>query len=270
MAGPITGTYAHRVREMVEAWPERPGIPELEATLRRLSQWRSLVLAQTCIAHAGGPRIVGGPFQGMEYVSLATEGALTPRLLGTYESELHPHLARLAQQGLDCVIDVGCAEGYYAVGLARMMPAATVHAHDIDEKARYACAALAERNGVADRVVVGGEFKPEDFEAFAGRRCLVIVDAEGAELDILRPDLSPALAGMHLIVETHDVYRPGALAELTRRFTPTHDIVREDCRMKVLDPIPRWLAALSLLDQALAVWEWRLAPTPWLVMTPRG
>ena len=45
----------------------------------------------------------------------ATEGALIPRLLGTYECELHPHLAALSAEGLDCVIDVGCAEGYYAV-----------------------------------------------------------------------------------------------------------------------------------------------------------
>src|SRR6202008_1532945 len=104
-------------------------------------------------------------------------------------------------QGLDDIIDVGCAEGYYAVGLARLAPQATVHAFDIDEAARTACAELARRNGVAERVRIGGAFPPEGFEAFAGRRVLVMVDAEGAELDVLRPDLAPSLAGMSLIVE---------------------------------------------------------------------
>jgi precorrin-6B methylase 2 len=163
---------------------------------------------------------------------------------------------------------VGCAEGYYAVGLARMMPDVTVYAYDIDAKARAACAELAEKNGLSDRVIVGGEFAPDGFEAFAGRRMLVMVDAEGAELDILQPALSPALAGMNVIVETHDLYRPHALATMAERFAPTHDIVRVDQQPKTFD-MPPWLRELPHLDQLLAVWEWRIQPTPWLVMTPR-
>jgi hypothetical protein len=150
-----------------------------------------------------------------------------------------------------------------------MMPGAVVHAHDIDEAARLACAELAARNGVADRVIVGGEFKPDGFEAFAGRRVLVMVDAEGAEIDILQPALSPALAHMNVIVETHDVYRPGALALMTERFAATHDIVRVDQQLKVFT-LPPWLQALPHLDQLLATWEWRASPTPWLVMRPKA
>jgi precorrin-6B methylase 2 len=224
-------------------------------------------LSNTFIAHHG-PRIAGGPFAGMEYVTRATEGALIPRLLGTYESELHPHLRAFADAGLDLVVDVGCAEGYYAVGLARMMPAVTVQAYDIDPAARAACAELAARNGVSERVIVGGEFAPDGFQAFAGRRVLVMVDAEGAEVDILQPALSPALAGMNVIVETHDLYRPRALATLMERFSPTHDILRVDQQPKAFD-LPAWLQELPHLDQLLAVWEWRAAPTPWLVMTPK-
>ena len=74
--------------------------------------------------------IRSGPFAGMRYVDTATEGALVPRLLGTYESELHPYLKRFAAEGCEDVIDVGCAEGYYAVGLARLMPGALVHGGD--------------------------------------------------------------------------------------------------------------------------------------------
>jgi hypothetical protein len=116
--------------------------------------------------------------------------------------------------------------------------------------------------------VIGGEFAPDGFEAFAGRRALVMVDAEGAEVDILQPALSPSLSGMSVIVETHDLYRPGAMAAMIERFSPTHDIVRVDQQPKVFD-MPPWLADLPHLDQLLAVWEWRGAPTPWLVMRPK-
>jgi len=268
MAMSMTTHYGALARQRIAAWPPEPSAEELNELLRTLGRWRSRMLANTFIAHHGA-QVLGGPFAGMAYASEAAEGALIPRLLGTYESELHPHLAAFAAAGIDTVIDVGCAEGYYAVGLARLMPKAMVHAYDIDENARLACADLAARNGVAERVLIGGAFAPDGFEAFAGRRVLVMVDAEGAEVDILQPALSPALGGMNVIVETHDVYRAGALASMIERFSPTHDIVRVDQQPKTFD-MPDWLKALPHLDHLLAVWEWRVRPTPWLVMTPRA
>lgn len=262
-----TALAALWVKQRTETWATAPGQEELNEVLRRLGRWRSRLLARTYIAHHG-PRILQGPFAGMHYLDAASEGALMPRLLGSYESELHPHLAAFAASGLDCVIDVGCAEGYYAVGLARMMPQVTVYAFDIDPAARQACAELAARNAVTGRVIVGGAFTPEGYEAYAGRRALVMVDAEGAEDDLLLPDRSPALAGMSLIVETHDVFRPGVMARLTERFSPTHDITVVRQQLKAF-PLPDWLQALGHLDQLLAVWEWRLRATPWLVMTPK-
>ena len=268
MARNLTSHYAQLMRQRAAELPPEPSPDQLNELLRTLGRWRSRMLANTYIAQEGA-LIRGGPFAGMAYVTQATEGALMPRLLGTYESELHPHLLAFAREDVEAVIDVGCAEGYYAVGLARLMPQATVHAFDIDEAARAACAELAARNGVAERVRIGGAFAPEGFEAFTGRRALVLVDAEGAELDVLRPDLAPSLAGFSLIVETHDVYRPGALAELVRRFEPSHriEVVRQQAK---LFDMPAWLQGFGHLDQLLAVWEWRLAPTPWLVMRPKA
>jgi precorrin-6B methylase 2 len=264
----LTEMCGDRVRGWVRDWPQQPQPPHLLRVLRFLAQWRSRMLANTYVKQQGA-RIWSGLFEGMDYVAEAAEGALIPRLLGVYEAELQPHLRAFLDEGLDDIIDVGCAEGYYAVGLARAAPSVTVHAHDIDPKAREACAALAARNGVDARVRIGGEFSPADFQAFAGRRVLVIVDAEGAELDVLQPALSPTLAGMKLIVETHDVYRAGALATLRERFAPTHEVTVVRQGSRVLEP-PAWMEQLNELDRLIALWEWRLQPTPWLVMRPRG
>jgi precorrin-6B methylase 2 len=267
-ATPFSAYIGKLVHQQIDRWPGDPSMDELNNLLRLAARWRSQVLANTHIAQEGA-KITGGPFAGMDYVTQATEGPLISRLLGTYESELHPYFEAIASKGIDCVVDVGCAEGYYAVGLARLMPDVTVYAYDIQENAQRVCADMAARNGVADRVIVGGELKPDGFEAFAGKRVLVIVDTEGAEVDILQPAKSPALAGMSIIVETHDLFRTGAMATMLERFSPTHDIVRVDQGPKTFD-MPAWLKPLPHLDQLLAVWEWRAQPTPWLVMTPRA
>lgn len=265
-------TYGERVvqwlRDRLQRDPPLDRPAELNMALRVLALWRANAIVEAFVQRHGQV-ILQGPFAGMSYLRHATEGALAPRLLGTYECELHPHIEAFARQGFDCVIDVGCAEGYYAVGLARLMPDVDVYAYDIKPEARTACAGLAEQNGVSDRVFVGETFTPAGFEAFADRKCLVLMDVEGAEDDLLRPDLSPALAQMTLIVETHDVYRPGVLARVQERFAPTHDLLRVDMGPKSM-PLPDWLREAGHLDQLLAVWEWRIKPTPWLVMTPKG
>jgi hypothetical protein len=69
----------------------------------------------------------------------------------------------IAAEGLDCVIDVGCAEGYYAVGMARRMPATRVLAFDLDLNTQRVCTELIAKNKVTDRVTVGALFKPADF-----------------------------------------------------------------------------------------------------------
>lgn len=262
--GELTESCVRQVRATVAGWPEHPDLAQLDDLLRITARWRSRVLKNTFLSHHGA-HILSGPFAGMDYLTEASEGALMPRLLGTYEAELHPHLEAFCDEGVDCVIDVGCAEGYYAVGMARILPDATVHAYDIDPRARAACAALATRNGVADRVILGETFAPTDFEPFAGRSVLVIMDVEGAESELLRPDISPALAGMRLIVETHG---PRITETLQQRFAATHEVTRVDLGPKTAD-LPAWLSALGHLDQLLAVWEWRRGPTPWLVMKPR-
>jgi precorrin-6B methylase 2 len=252
----------------VKAPPPLASMAELENVLRYLAKWRAKVIVNTYV-HRHGRVVMQGPFAGMNYVAAATEGALAPRLLGTYESELHGHIEAFVRDGLDCVIDIGCAEGYYAVGFARLSPSVTVHAYDIEEKARAACAEMAAANGVSDRVIVGGAFAPSDFAGFSDRRCLVFIDAEGAEDDLLDPAVSPALAGMNLIVETHPGARKGVTQRLIERFAASHEIVRVDQQGKAM-PLPPWLGQLSHLDQLIAVWEWRSQPTPWLVMRPRA
>src|SRR5438094_9802013 len=70
--------------------------------------------------------VLNGPFRGLQYPSAeAICSAILPKLLGSYEKELHCTIERLCNTDCSVVVDVGCAEGFYAVGFARRLKTAT-------------------------------------------------------------------------------------------------------------------------------------------------
>ena len=106
---------------------------------------------------------------------------------------------------------------------------------------------------------------------FENEAALVFCDIEGAEEELLNPDLAPALRKLDIIVESHECLRPVITQKLLSRFEPTHtkELI-EDNGSRQLDNPPAWFTKLSHLDQLLATWEWRSGPTPWLVMRAKG
>lgn len=239
---------------------------DLQELLRLLAKWRHMLISSIVIKRQGLV-VQAGPFAGMRFADRSTEGCYTARLLGCYEHELHGEVERLVARGFTAVLNIGCGEGYYAIGLARRLPSAQVFAHDTDPQAQALCRQLAEANGVAERVAVGGLFRGEDFSRFDAMDTLLVMDIEGGEMELLDPAAHPALHGMTVLVECHDGIRPGASAEIMRRFSGTHRVKRIGHRLAAPE-LPDWLYGLGHLDQLLAIWEWRATPTPWLVIEP--
>jgi hypothetical protein len=262
-----TEAFLQKVRAVLDHAEPGREMWAMEAVLRLSAKWRSTLIGNT-ITQRDGLTVQGGPFAGMRYFGEVAEGSLAPRLLGSYESELHPHLTALTEGGLDAVVDIGCAEGFYAVGLARLLPDATVYAHDIDANARRLCSDLAVLNGVADRVEVRGEFRGEDFAAYARTHALIICDIEGAEAELLDPVRWPALRSLPVLVETHPSKVAGDHRNAYRALRP---FPRRRCgpHLGKAAALPAWFETLSELDRLLAAYEWRTEPTPWLVMRPK-
>ena len=258
----LTKTVAAQLRGLLND-PRLETVHGLEMTLRYLGKWRSQLISNTLKAKTDV--VLGGPFAGMRFET-ATEGNLAAKLLGSYEGELQPFVEKYLRAGFDRLIDIGCAEGYYAVGFALRSPNTMVDAFDMAEEAQTVCRNHAQLNGVSERVRVHGAFAPAILDATASARTLLICDAEGAEADLIDPVRCPALRSVEaLIVECHEDLRPGIVGKLRESFWPTHAItlVRNALPSAAL---PEWLEELSQLDQLLAVWEWRQRPTPWLVM----
>ncbi|KQI69253.1 hypothetical protein AN189_06785 [Loktanella sp. 3ANDIMAR09] len=244
-----------------------PDAGRLEQALRHLAKWRARLIQNTLTAR-NGCNVLSGPFKGLIYDTPATEGAGVARLIGCYEASLAPVFEQIIAGAYPLVVDVGCAEGYYAVGLARRMPDTRIMACDSNPEARAACAALARRNGVDGRVTIHGTLDHADLAVCADQRTLILCDIEGAEAVLLDPERAPALIHADILVEVHECFTPGLTDEMTQRFAPTHRVQRIG-RSADTAALPDWMEQLSDLDRLLCLWEWRMGPTPWLWMQAR-
>lgn len=173
-----------------------------------------------------GQVVLHGLFKGMKYPVMGAYGSvLYPKLLGSYERELEPLLLDLLQNNYTEIIDIGCAEGYYAVGLALKVSTANVYAFDINSHARQQCIDMAALNGVSPRVTVKGEINSESLKSFPFTgRALVVSDCEGFEKDLFDIDAAKALSNSDVIIEAHDFADPEITPYLERVFSLTHSL----------------------------------------------
>ena len=167
-----------------------------------------------------------GPFQGMKYTGKSAGSVLIPKLLGIYERELHPVLEYAISHPFQVIVDIGAAEGYYCVGLARRMPQTRVVAYEMDEAGRRQLKELARLNHVSDQLEIRGLCTMEEMNSVldASVPALLICDVEGAEAYLLDSLRVPALVSMHILVELHDFVLGGLSDVMYSRFQATHEI----------------------------------------------
>lgn len=256
------------------------------AVTRRL---RSIIRPEQRIARrvlgrlqaAYGKQILAGPFKGMRYEGYGYGAEYAPKIVGTYELEIGPEVERRLTDAHDLFVDIGAAEGYYAVGFLLRNPAARAIAFEMGAEARSVLSANAARNQVIDRLEVHGVASAASLETalHGARRPWLLCDCEGAELDILDPSLAPSLVTTTILLEVHGNARvepasnqnhTQAMAELMRRrFASTHHIT-------TFTYAPRkqtdWPAAFESegtpAERAAAMNENRWHEQLWLAMHP--
>lgn len=212
-----------------------------------------------------------GPFAGLRLLRGNSwgDGDSAAKALGCYEADLHPAIESLIERAPPLIINVGCAEGYYAVGLAMRLPKTKVVAFDLDDSAREICAQTAHANGVAGRVEIARRCDRAVLaDALAGvTSAALILDCEGCEADLLLPRIDDAVLKCEILVESHDFVRSGMTLDLTDALAPTHKVsaIRQGGR----DPHAAGvLSSTSELERWILVDEGRPEPMTWLHAVP--
>lgn len=222
-------------------------------------------------------RVAAGPFAGLRYLGSSRGSCLGAKLVGTYELELQPLVRRLEASGIRHFVDVGAAEGYYAVGLLRMAgPEASLTAFEFHEDAQRLTARLAAKNGVANQLTVLGACDPPDLQRALERLAdplFVLCDVEGHEAILLDPEVVPALKRAFVLVELHEVEAPGITAKVRERFEATHtveEILSAPRRASDL-PLNTWWTKLLPESAKMALMEeHRPRQMSWFWLQPVG
>jgi hypothetical protein len=174
----------------------------------------------------GGWDVEAGPFTGLRYPGgLHTVSEADRKRLGQYEADLAGPVAEALAGPPATFHDIGAAEGYYAVGVARKgIP--TV-AYETSAIQRAALERIAAANGVSVTLRRHCRRLPRPVPG-----SLVMMDVEGAEGVLLCNGDAGRLAGSTLVVELHDMFAPGVTARVRSALEPTH-------RGKIIDSAER-------------------------------
>jgi len=244
---------------------DAPPIPRVVQILRSAIGFGSARVAGYVVTKCGTV-VQQGPFAGMRYVTRSLTSSFLPKLLGSYEAELHEIIYGLTARPYATVVNIGCGEGYYAVGLARLLPSARVMAFDTNPSAQSLCWELASINGLPDRVAIEGECTLGRLNALAGPQTLIFCDCEGNEAGLLDPQAVPGLAACDVLVELHDFIDKTISQQVLLRFAGSHHVQRifPEPRDHRLYPV---LQNMGQLEQFLAFWEARPALNDWAFMT---
>lgn len=202
--------------------------------------------------------IVAGPFKGITMgLSLRNEAQV---YFGLFEKETHIWLARLSKS-LKTAVDIGAANGEYALFFLMKTGAKTVYAFEPDASCLPIFRENLSLNGIVQTQrlkictkLVGdstsdGEVRLDALADSIDSPCLIKMDVDGAEVRILKgARLLNSLPGIRWLIETHSKENEAACLELLSESGFHTRVIRNAWwRLFVpeLRPIPhnRWLAA---------------------------
>jgi hypothetical protein len=237
------------------------------------ARFRPIGYLEHLVRNRTNGRVRAGPFIGMRYIHSSVGSAYVPKLLGIYERELNDVIERACALNFPLIVDIGAAEGYYAVGMALRYPNARIVAFEMEERGRRAMEEMTKINGVAARIEIRGKCDSENLKTvLADAQCsLIICDAEGSEETLLQPGAIPAMSRSYLLVEMHEFISAGITDRVTKRFAPTHKVRRIWQEDRHRSEFPFTTLGTKLLPRSYLDWavnEWRPERMSWLWMEP--
>ena len=219
--------------------------------------------------------VAHGSFKGMKLNQKVwwSKNDYITQTLGIYEEHILKKITNFAKSGASTLIDVGAADGYFAVGMAYSNIYKNVYAFEIEKEGRDRILENANANKCNDKIKVFGEadvgsiskiIKGED-------KVTVMIDIEGAEYEFFSEDMFKILSGNYVICELHpwmvdggDSLQIKLLNKASEKFN-VELIKRDTYRPNMFSEFDN----LSDEERLVAVGEGREKNMQWMVLSPK-
>lgn len=215
-----------------------------------------------------------GPFKGMKLsddIWWSRNDRIT-QTLGIYEEHVVERLKEFSAQGVRRFIDIGAADGYFAIGMAFSKIYSKVVAYEIETIGQKRITENAAINRCEDLVSVFGEANYSSLKNLLSEdlKSSILVDIEGAEYQLLDEETLSLMSNCYLICELHpwvvdDGYQlQRKLIERAKKNFNV-ELIKRECYAPNIFPE---LDDLSDEERLIAVGEGRGRNMQWLVLTP--
>lgn len=150
-----------------------------------------------------------GPFAGLKLTKNPWWGKsdLGSMCLGLYEQELLNLLYSNKFNGRKTLIDIGAADGYYAIGLLKSKRVEKAICYELSKIGQDTILSNWKLNGEPGEIEINGDV----FDNFTQKNlsldfsdCITIVDIEGAEFLFLNNDILEFMKNSYIIIEIHN------------------------------------------------------------------
>lgn len=192
------------------------------------------------------------------------------QVAGAYEHVVLEFISSLGP--LDTVIDLGAAEGFYALNLRSTDMAKKVIAFDSDPAAVEILDAAAKKHNIAN-FELGGRATSSEVKNLVLREVrgnnLLISDIEGAEFELFTEDVILALTYWCVIIELHEFGDTEASKGLKQKFIPTHDVKMAVGGELKIQNLQNLFPQFTQLEIANLAHEGRTSNQTWLIARPK-
>lgn len=223
-----------------------------------------------------GHKVVYGKFKGMKLNknSYWSKNDLITHILGVYEYHILEQLIKFSKINNSVFIDIGAADGYFAVGGAYSGLFKKVYAFETHEEGRKSLIENAKSNYCETNVLIKSKANFDSLKDLIDihKSTVILIDIEGDEFNLLNYQTLKLLSNCNIIIELHpDLVNNGYekkkdLINFSKSFFNVSIIKREIYNPNLFEELDQFTDE----ERLIAFSEGRENNMSWLVLEPKN
>ena len=214
-----------------------------------------------------------GPFEGLKLSKNVWWGQndYISKIFGEYERNVVDELIKNANK-YENFIDIGAADGFFALGILRATSIKHAYCFEISEKGRETIGRLSKINKYEDFITIFGEANSEELLKLMSsvKEALILCDIEGYEFELFDDNVLSTLRHCTIIIELHDIALPNIqknrleLIQTAQKYFDVSFVNRRNPTFNTIDEISTW----SDIERAIGFDECRPCRMEWVLLKP--